>query len=53
MSKFVTTVMRRFLPKASGKAATIQGKCYSGCGGDGVWIASGAKRPANGKLPCC
>ncbi|MFF5209764.1 hypothetical protein [Streptosporangium sp. NPDC000396] len=36
--------------KATAHATPVKGRCYPGCGGDGVWI--GAKT-VNGKVPCC
>ncbi|GAA4909594.1 hypothetical protein LX16_2849 [Stackebrandtia albiflava] len=41
------------LPKATGKAATIEVKCYSGCGGYGVYIPTRGVRKPGEKLPCC
>jgi hypothetical protein len=53
MFDFTKRLSGKILPKATGKAATIQVECFSGCGGDGVFIPrSGVRKPGE-KLPCC
>lgn len=50
MKKLTDSLIKLVLPEATAKATPTRGKCYAGCGGDGVYIAA---RTASGKLPCC
>lgn len=52
MRKLTEKLIGKLLPTTTGKAAPERGACYSGCGGDGVWLTASSRRHG-GKPPCC